>query len=328
EALLDSATAEQRLAIEALLVQLEDIDTETEIAAEEYNAAKLRLDQINVSIATNESDYDLISKAFVLQADKLGQRAVDYYRDGTHPALTILLESKSFTDFYSRLRYVTQLSSLDAELLSKIRSQKARLENTLQQLRADHDQAASLEFELKARKIEVTQRNEDRQTQLREQNRDLLAFLEADRTAGTERERQLALSINTGKLKDVVIEPGSPAETALTYRGIPYKWGGATKSGFDCSGLVLYTFAQHGVKLPHHSASQALQGEKVAGTLQANDVVFFGSPIHHVGIYIGGGYYVHAPRTGDVVKISKLSDRRDLSAARRYNWDVRSKAPR
>jgi cell wall-associated NlpC family hydrolase len=114
----------------------------------------------------------------------------------------------------------------------------------------------------------------------------------------------------------------------MAYRGIPYKWGGASKAGFDCSGLVLYVFAQHGVKLPHHSATQALSGQKVTGVLQPNDVVFFGSPIHHVGIYIGGGYYIHAPRTGDVVKISQLSGRRDLSAARRYNWDLRTGAIR
>jgi len=65
-----------------------------------------------------------------------------------------------------------------------------------------------------------------------------------------------------------------------------------------------------------------------ASALIPGDVVFFGSPIHHVGIYMGGGYYIHAPRTGDFVKISKLADRSDFAGARRYDWQLRTDAPK
>jgi len=117
-------------------------------------------------------------------------------------------------------------------------------------------------------------------------------------------------------------------ETALAYHGIPYLWGGELPSGFDCSGLMLYVFRQHGVTLPHYSGSQFQLGEKVAVTdLQPGDAVFFGSPIHHVGMYLGGGYYLHAPRTGDFVKISKLADRNDYAGARRYAWTTRTGSP-
>jgi cell wall-associated NlpC family hydrolase len=61
--------------------------------------------------------------------------------------------------------------------------------------------------------------------------------------------------------------------------------------------------------------------------LAPGDVVFFGSPIHHVGMYIGGGYFLHAPRTGDFVKISKLSGRHDYAGARRYPWKYRTAPP-
>ena len=82
------------------------------------------------------------------------------------------------------------------------------------------------------------------------------------------------------------------------------------------------------MQLPHYSGYQFLQGEKIPlSQIQANDVVFFGSPVHHVGIYIGGGYFIHAPRTGDFVKISRLADRKDYAGARRYPWKLREGAP-
>jgi peptidoglycan DL-endopeptidase CwlO len=98
------------------------------------------------------------------------------------------------------------------------------------------------------------------------------------------------------------------ASIALEYLGVPYQWGGASpSSGFDCSGLVVYVYAQLGVQLPHYAAAQYGYGTPVAaGQLQAGDLVFFDG-LSHVGIYIGNGEIVHAPETGDVVKITPLS---------------------
>jgi peptidoglycan DL-endopeptidase CwlO len=98
------------------------------------------------------------------------------------------------------------------------------------------------------------------------------------------------------------------ATIALHYLGVPYLWGGATPSGFDCSGLVMYVYAQLGIQLPHFAAAQYGLGSPVArDQLQAGDLVFFDN-LDHVAIYIGGGQVVHAPSTGDVVKISNVSD--------------------
>jgi len=98
------------------------------------------------------------------------------------------------------------------------------------------------------------------------------------------------------------------ATIALKYLGVPYAWGGATPGGFDCSGLVMYVYGQLGISLPHYAAAQYGFGTPVSrDQLQPGDLVFFDG-LNHVGIYIGGGEMVHAPQTGDVVKITPLTD--------------------
>jgi cell wall-associated NlpC family hydrolase len=98
------------------------------------------------------------------------------------------------------------------------------------------------------------------------------------------------------------------ASIALKYLGVPYAWGGATPGGFDCSGLVMYVYGQLGISLPHYAAAQYGFGTAVSrDQLQPGDLVFFDG-LNHVGIYIGGGQMVHAPETGDVVKITPLTD--------------------
>ena len=99
----------------------------------------------------------------------------------------------------------------------------------------------------------------------------------------------------------------SVVSIAEQYLGVPYRWGGASPSGFDCSGLVMYVFAQVGVSLPHSSYAQYGMGSPVSrDQLQPGDLVFFDG-LGHVGIYVGGGQFIHAPHTGDVVRISSLS---------------------
>jgi hypothetical protein len=121
----------------------------------------------------------------------------------------------------------------------------------------------------------------------------------------------------------VFLEPAIAMNTlggqavALAYRflGVPYVWGGETPIGFDCSGLTMYVYGQLGIKLGHYTGFQYYQGRRVpTDQLQPGDLVFFhasstGVPGHE-GMYVGNGSFIHAPHTGDVVKISSLYETR------------------
>lgn len=108
------------------------------------------------------------------------------------------------------------------------------------------------------------------------------------------------ISPDTDKVTQVIQE-------SFKYLGVPYLWGGTTPQGFDCSGYMQYIFAKVGVNLPRVSEEQQTVGQPVASNdLQPGDLIFWGYPAHHVGMYIGNGQYIQAPHTGDYIKISQL----------------------
>jgi cell wall-associated NlpC family hydrolase len=102
---------------------------------------------------------------------------------------------------------------------------------------------------------------------------------------------------------------------AERFLGVPYVWAGASPAGFDCSGLTMYVYGQLGIRLTHFTGSQIYEGRPVTSSeLQPGDLVFFhpdgnGVP-HHEGMYIGNGQFIHAPHTGDVVRIASLFETR------------------
>jgi hypothetical protein len=135
----------------------------------------------------------------------------------------------------------------------------------------------------------------------------------------------LAAGIQAGQAAPVAAGAASPltgtspelrvaaTQLALAYLGMPYLWGGdSPQTGFDCSGLVQYVYGQLGVQVPRVAEDQARVGWPVPpDQLAPGDVLFFADStgyIHHEGIYMGDGLFVHAPHTGDVIKVSSLGD--------------------
>ena len=323
----DLAAKQARL--DAFNAQLDALDNELEIASQEYNASADQLAQMKNRVQVATSDLKNAQDAYALQTEILGKRASSMYKDGTLGGMEVLLDSKSVGDFMARVKFLNTIGLADADVASSLKGQKDSLEKQVADLKNTEQQAESLAFEMSARKIEVQLRIADRQQMMASTQSDLLTLLDTQASRRQGQEAILLQQVLTGANKaGIVVTPGSPVETALAYHGVPYLWGGATPAGFDCSGLVLYVFAQHGVLLPHYSGSQFLMGEKIdVAAIQPNDVVFFGNPVHHVGIYAGGGYFIEAPHTGDFVKIAPLSGRSDIAGIRRYAWTPRVGAP-
>lgn len=102
-------------------------------------------------------------------------------------------------------------------------------------------------------------------------------------------------------------ERGAIVSAVRTWLGTPYRWGGNTRSGVDCSGLVQQVYRKTlGIELPRVSAMQATKGTRVR-TPRPGDLVAFGAPVHHIGVVIGGGKMIHAPRPGRVVSVEDIA---------------------
>jgi cell wall-associated NlpC family hydrolase len=318
--------ARKQALLDELEAQLDALDRELAIAAEAYNKAVMELESTKRHLDATKSDLANAEVAYEIQQDTLSDRARDLYRDGEMRVLDVLLSAKSVSDLVDRIKFLHSMGESDADIAAALAAQRDQIALAASALEDDEVRARSLEFELQARQIEVMIRIRDREALLAAAQADLLALLDSRVSERQTAEAELLRQVLDGANKaGIVVQPGSPVETALGYHGVPYLWGGESPRGFDCSGLVLYVYRQHGVNLPHYSGAQFQLGTKVApADLTAGDVVFFGSPVYHVGMYVGAGYFIHAPRTGDFVKLSKLADRKDYAGARRYDWSYRT----
>lgn len=320
------------LQAEAARVQaeIEALDLQIEKLTERYNEIRARLDTINGQLIELRRRQEVAQQKYRLQTEAINQRLIATYKSGRDGIIQILLATDDFGDFVSRLVLIAKIAVHDQELADGLRAAEKELAEVEAAIRDKKSEELALRGEQESQQAEVEALLADRAQTLAGINASIAAVIEQERQRQEAERRRLEAEIRarfpsyaaySGPLPqtpDAVLN--QLIETAAAYLGIPYLWAGSKPStGMDCSGFVMYVFRQHGIELPHFAAWQCAMGSPVElKDIQPGDVVGFGSPVHHIGIYIGDGLFIHAPRTGDVIRVSRLADRTDLTAIRRF----------
>lgn len=308
---------DKRQELERIKEEVQRIDARLETIVEEYNLTNYRIQVNRAAIAEKERRLAALTAEMERRKDILGQRVRELYKSGNADILEVLMECRTVDDLYTNLDRARRISGNDVEAIASLIASRQEVEAARAELEA---QRAALNAEMANLEAQKKQIEADLQ-----RRRELMAGVEAEinRMLAEEESRRQAAAVS----RPTVISrprtppppppPYAPAVVKVAYAqlGKPYRYAAAGPDAFDCSGLVMYCYAQVGIRLPHSSYMQARCGVPVSyAELQPGDLVFFHG-YGHVGMYIGNGQYIHAPRTGDVVRIADLGRRRDFCGA-------------
>ncbi len=174
----DLAAKQKKL--DDFMAQLDALDRELEIATESYNASIDQLSEMKSRVDVAQGDLTQAKLAYEMQAEILGTRASSMYRDGSLAAVEVLLDAKSVSDFMSRVKFLNTIGVADADIAKSLRGQKELLEGQVDELKATQAVAESLEFELKARQIEIMLRIQERQDMVNKAQKDIRELLDSE----------------------------------------------------------------------------------------------------------------------------------------------------
>ena len=223
-------------------------------------------------------------------------------------------EAKSIVDDMTSMQNeqqekLSELNIIQANLSEKIESEKAAVSSITAEL---EEQRVQAELEKQRQEEARIQAEEESKRQESSQDSSKSNSIEPNRGSYEENE-STNYPISSYSASEIVAY-------ASQFQGVPYVWGGTTPNGFDCSGLVQYCYKQFGYYLPRVSQDQQNFGTDVSlSELRTGDLVFWGSPATHVAFYIDGGYILHAPNTGDYVRIQPINLSNITSAKRIIN---------
>ena len=319
---------------QGVLNQIQSLDANLEHAIEAYNLANERLSEVKADLAENKRELRIAQRNLKQARAVLAEHAVAIYTSTSGDStLEVLLGATSLDDFLSRVDTVGRVSDQGNSVLGEVVTFQTDVRARRARLKRAKARAAELVSERARQKASIESQLATRRSLLNSIRGEIARMQAAERARQAELERQararaaaaaaappvLATALSSDSSSSAPVEAAAAATPApvaryggvvgiaMQYLGTPYVYGGASPSGFDCSGFIMYVFSQVGVSLPHNAAAQYGMGTPVdRSQLQPGDLVFFNG-LGHAGIYVGGGSFIHSPHTGDVVKISSMS---------------------